>query len=74
MGCNCKSDWSKGRREVSDSDIARWEFENRLDILDHTFVRRGFPNIRFEGDVCPFLSEDDCLIEDTKPEYCKEYD
>ena len=56
-------------------DIRRWKKEGREDILKHVRMVDWFP-AGFKEDKCPFYDkekEKGCLIEDTKPDVCKQF-
>lgn len=73
---------------ASEKDMLRWEDEGRKDIFRYAipFLRNGRrdgahlwfdPETRRQLIYCPFLKKKGekyfCLIQDTKPRYCRDY-
>ena len=73
---------------ATEDDLKRWEQEGRKDILQYTmpYLRNGKrdgadlwfdPKTRRELIYCPFLEKKGskyfCLIQKTKPRYCRDY-
>lgn len=73
---------------ATDEDLARWKRDGRHDILEKAkVITKGGrviaaelwfnPMTRREYMYCPFLKKEGnrtrCLIQDTKPQYCKDY-
>jgi Fe-S-cluster containining protein len=80
--CCLKYGW---RLEASTTDIARWAFDDRKDILSRVLIKYDEKSEVSGGDLwvddqgrrvdrCPFLAEKDgrhyCTIQDVKPEVC----
>lgn len=71
--------------EVFASDIRRWLFEKRYDILEQVSFLDNYPSLGTGGFYvietvkapkrpCPFLNQDGlCSIHNTKPRICRDY-
>lgn len=70
-----------GSFEATHDDISRWRAEGRGDILGHIEIVNDHGNVSgiFTSKSCPFLRKNTaenryvCMINDTKPEHCRNY-
>ena len=71
-----------GSFEATHEDVVRWRSQGREDILRHLSIDSSDPHALrgfFTTNSCPFLKKNEqdefysCIIQDTKPFYCKLY-